>query len=454
MLAPQHQPAAVAVGERAEHERADPAGRGASARAAARPRPSSARARPPTAARTRAARTRPSSGTRPRRAGSPSPTGRSTPSATLPAHPLRDERRAGTTAAPSRTTAATSPGITSSRPPSRPSQSTSGRRDQRPERVADVAADVEVRHPARPLLPAHVRRELRALGMEGRDADARDHDEAERRAGSSARRRRARSRSRRARLPPAGATSRRAGPTRRPNSGWMIDEANVEPSTSARRACTRARTCRGRTAAARAARRRRSRSRSDRPRARSSRACRHLPASCSDYPPAVDFDLTAEQELVRQTVREFALERVAPVAEELDRESRFPYELVAELGRARPDGDAVPRGARRRGLRHGLLRDRRRGADAGRLVARDHARRAHLARVDADLPVRHRGAEAALAARPRLGEAARRVRAHRARGRLRRGRDADARRAARRPVGDQRRRSSSSPTRAPTSPPA
>ena len=46
----------------------------------------------------------------------------------------------------------------------------------------------------------------------------------------------------------------------------------------------------------------------------------------------MDFDLTAEQELVRQTVREFALERVAPVAEELDRESRFPYELVAELG--------------------------------------------------------------------------------------------------------------------------
>jgi short/branched chain acyl-CoA dehydrogenase len=45
----------------------------------------------------------------------------------------------------------------------------------------------------------------------------------------------------------------------------------------------------------------------------------------------VDFDLTSEQELVRQTVREFALERVAPVAEELDRESRFPYELVAEL---------------------------------------------------------------------------------------------------------------------------
>ena len=46
----------------------------------------------------------------------------------------------------------------------------------------------------------------------------------------------------------------------------------------------------------------------------------------------MDLDLTQEQQLVRDTVREFALEKVAPVAEELDRESRFPYELVAELG--------------------------------------------------------------------------------------------------------------------------
>jgi short/branched chain acyl-CoA dehydrogenase len=45
----------------------------------------------------------------------------------------------------------------------------------------------------------------------------------------------------------------------------------------------------------------------------------------------VNYDLTDEQELLRQTVREFALTRVAPVAAELDREERFPYELVAEL---------------------------------------------------------------------------------------------------------------------------
>jgi alkylation response protein AidB-like acyl-CoA dehydrogenase len=45
----------------------------------------------------------------------------------------------------------------------------------------------------------------------------------------------------------------------------------------------------------------------------------------------VNFDLTPEHELVRTTVREFAEQRVAPAAEELDREHRFPYELVAEL---------------------------------------------------------------------------------------------------------------------------
>jgi len=45
----------------------------------------------------------------------------------------------------------------------------------------------------------------------------------------------------------------------------------------------------------------------------------------------VNLDLEREHELVRDTVRQFALEKVAPVAEELDREKRFPYEIVAEL---------------------------------------------------------------------------------------------------------------------------
>ncbi len=56
----------------------------------------------------------------------------------------------------------------------------------------------------------------------------------------------------------------------------------------------------------------------------------------------MDLDLTSEQELIRATVREFALEQVAPVADELDRESRFPYELVAELGELGLMGLPIP----------------------------------------------------------------------------------------------------------------
>ena len=45
---------------------------------------------------------------------------------------------------------------------------------------------------------------------------------------------------------------------------------------------------------------------------------------------------------MRRTVREFADERIAPVAEELDRDGRFPYELVAELGDLGLMGMPVP----------------------------------------------------------------------------------------------------------------
>jgi len=46
----------------------------------------------------------------------------------------------------------------------------------------------------------------------------------------------------------------------------------------------------------------------------------------------VDFQLSDEQRLLRDTVRDFAREEVAPVAEELDRTKAFPYEIVAKLG--------------------------------------------------------------------------------------------------------------------------
>ena len=56
----------------------------------------------------------------------------------------------------------------------------------------------------------------------------------------------------------------------------------------------------------------------------------------------MDFDLTPEQELLRETVRTFARDRVAPLAAELDRESRFPYELVAELAELGFMGIPIP----------------------------------------------------------------------------------------------------------------
>jgi short-chain 2-methylacyl-CoA dehydrogenase len=56
----------------------------------------------------------------------------------------------------------------------------------------------------------------------------------------------------------------------------------------------------------------------------------------------MDLDLSQEHELLRNTVREFATERVAPVADELDRESRFPYELVAEMAELGLMGIPIP----------------------------------------------------------------------------------------------------------------
>jgi alkylation response protein AidB-like acyl-CoA dehydrogenase len=46
----------------------------------------------------------------------------------------------------------------------------------------------------------------------------------------------------------------------------------------------------------------------------------------------VFFDLDDETQLLRRTVREFAEGEVAPVAEELDREKRFPADIVRRMG--------------------------------------------------------------------------------------------------------------------------
>ena len=46
----------------------------------------------------------------------------------------------------------------------------------------------------------------------------------------------------------------------------------------------------------------------------------------------MDFDLSPDHDLIRRTVRDFAEQEVAPVAEELDRTKAFPYEIVRKLG--------------------------------------------------------------------------------------------------------------------------
>jgi short/branched chain acyl-CoA dehydrogenase len=57
---------------------------------------------------------------------------------------------------------------------------------------------------------------------------------------------------------------------------------------------------------------------------------------------SLGFDLDDEHTLLRDTVRQFALEKVAPVAEELDREKRFPYELITELAELGLMGMTIP----------------------------------------------------------------------------------------------------------------
>jgi alkylation response protein AidB-like acyl-CoA dehydrogenase len=57
---------------------------------------------------------------------------------------------------------------------------------------------------------------------------------------------------------------------------------------------------------------------------------------------SLGFDLDDEHLLIRDTVRQFALEKVAPVAEELDREKRFPYDLVEEMAELGLMGMTIP----------------------------------------------------------------------------------------------------------------
>src|ERR1044072_7564504 len=46
----------------------------------------------------------------------------------------------------------------------------------------------------------------------------------------------------------------------------------------------------------------------------------------------MNFELSEDHRLIQRTVRDFARNEVAPVAEELDRTKSFPYDIVRQLG--------------------------------------------------------------------------------------------------------------------------
>ena len=62
----------------------------------------------------------------------------------------------------------------------------------------------------------------------------------------------------------------------------------------------------------------------------------------ADSLPAVDFDLTAEQQAIQALAREFANAEIEPHASEWDRAHGFPRELLTELGELGLMGVCVP----------------------------------------------------------------------------------------------------------------
>ena len=132
----------------------------------------------------------------------------------------------------------------------------------------------------------------------------------------------------------------------------------------------------------------------------------------------MDFELTDEQRLLRDTVRDFARQEVAPVAEELDRTKAFPYEIVAKLGELGLMGIPFPEeygGGGADTLSYALAVEELARVDSSVCITMAaHTSLGH----DADPPLGHRRAEGRLAARALRRAQARRLRADRARGGL------------------------------------
>ena len=153
----------------------------------------------------------------------------------------------------------------------------------------------------------------------------------------------------------------------------------------------------------------------------------------------IEYELTEDERMVRDTARGFAQDYLMPRVIEAYREEKYDPDHDARDGQARPARADDPGGIWRRGARLCRLRPDR---------ARTRARRFRLSLGDvgavlagdvSDLRLRHRGAAAQISAQARDRRDDRLLRPDRARSRLRSRLDGDARREGRRRLQAQRR---------------
>ncbi len=140
--------------------------------------------------------------------------------------------------------------------------------------------------------------------------------------------------------------------------------------------------------------------------------------------------LSEEQRLIRDTMRAFARERLAPNAARWDREHHFPREELAALGELGALGMVVPEAWGGAGTDYVSLALALEEIAAGDGATSTIVSRAELRGVRAGLRLRHGRAEGAVSASARLGQEARLLLPDRAAGRLGRRCDRDPRRGA------------------------
>ena len=79
-------------------------------------------------------------------------------------------------------------------------------------------------------------------------------------------------------------------------------------------------------------------------------------------------ELTDEQKMIQALARDFAEKEVRPIAEDIDREARFPRETVRRMGELGLMGIAVPEAQESRPLLFGRTRHNRNSEMAPRNV--------------------------------------------------------------------------------------